>query len=86
MRKVVVPPSVDVSICLSGACAPRSGVDRTETRDRPCSRRKSRSVNANSEVAQLVDWALPIQRQHLETVRTTSLTLAAEEDPNEAAE
>ncbi len=41
---------------------------------------------ANSEVAQLVDWALPIQRQHLETVRTTSLTLAAEEDPNEAAE
>ncbi len=41
---------------------------------------------ANSEVAQLVDWALPIQRQHLETVRTTSLTLAADEDPNEAAE
>src|SRR5688572_4376243 len=40
---------------------------------------------ANSEVAQLVEWALPIQRQHLETVRTTSLRLAAEEDPNEAA-
>ncbi len=40
----------------------------------------------NSEVNQLVDWALPIQRQHLETVRTPSLTLAADEDPNEAAE
>ena len=39
----------------------------------------------NSEVSQLVGWALPIQKQHLETVRATSLKLAAEEDPNEVA-
>ena len=40
----------------------------------------------NSEVSQLVGWALPIQKQHLETVRSTSLQLAAEENPNEASE
>jgi flagellar hook-basal body complex protein FliE len=40
----------------------------------------------NSEVSQLVDWALPIQQQHLETVRSTSLKLAAEENPDEPAE
>jgi len=40
----------------------------------------------NSNVSQLVAWALPIQQQHLETVRSTSLQLAADEDPNEAAE
>lgn len=39
----------------------------------------------NSDVSQLVGWALPIQQQHLETVRSTSLKLAAEENPNEAA-
>jgi hypothetical protein len=32
-------------------------------------------------VQQLVDWALPIQEQHLSTVRESSLELAAEEDP-----
>jgi hypothetical protein len=37
----------------------------------------------NGEVAGLVDWALPIQKRHLETVRSASLELAAEEDPNE---
>jgi hypothetical protein len=35
------------------------------------------------EVKELVEWALPIQKRHLETVRSTSLELAAEEDPNE---
>ncbi len=38
-----------------------------------------------AEVADLVDWALPIQQRHLDTVRTASLELAAEEDPNESA-
>ncbi|MDX6581404.1 MAG: hypothetical protein QOI10_588 [Solirubrobacterales bacterium] len=33
-------------------------------------------------VQELVDWALPIQEQHLSTVRQGSLELAAEEDPN----
>jgi ferritin-like metal-binding protein YciE len=35
------------------------------------------------EVKELVEWALPIQKRHLQTVRSTSLELAAEEDPNE---
>jgi hypothetical protein len=39
----------------------------------------------NRDVSDLVDWALPIQQQHLETVRSTSLELAAEENPNEPA-
>ena len=38
-----------------------------------------------SEVAELVDWALPIQKRHLETVRSASLTLASEEDPNDSS-
>jgi hypothetical protein len=38
-----------------------------------------------SEVAELVDWALPIQQRHLDTVRTASLELASEEDPNETS-
>ncbi|MCW2987463.1 MAG: uncharacterized protein JWM24_401 [Solirubrobacterales bacterium] len=33
-------------------------------------------------IQELVDWALPIQEQHLSTVREGSLELAAEEDPN----
>jgi hypothetical protein len=40
----------------------------------------------NSDVSQLVGWALPIQQQHLETVRSTSLKLAADEDPHEPIE
>ena len=39
----------------------------------------------NSDITQLVGWALPIQQQHLNTVRSTSLQLAAAENPNEAA-
>jgi hypothetical protein len=33
------------------------------------------------ELAELVDWALPIQERHLETVKDCSLALAGEEDP-----
>jgi hypothetical protein len=39
----------------------------------------------NRNVSELVGWALPIQQQHLATVRSTSLELAAEENPNEPA-
>jgi hypothetical protein len=35
-----------------------------------------------SEVGELVEWALPIQERHLKDVREGSLSLAAEEDPN----
>ena len=35
--------------------------------------------------AGLVDWALPIQKRHLDTVRKASLELASEEDPNETS-
>ena len=38
-----------------------------------------------SEVKELVEWALPIQKRHLETVRSSSLELASEEDPNETS-
>ena len=34
-------------------------------------------------VVRLADWATPIQKGHFETVRSSSLELAAEEDPNE---
>jgi hypothetical protein len=34
------------------------------------------------ELAQLVEWALPIQERHLSDARDCSLKLAAEEDPN----
>ena len=34
-------------------------------------------------IAQLVEWALPIQERHLETVKSCALELAAEEDPYE---
>jgi hypothetical protein len=34
-------------------------------------------------VQELVNWALPIQERHFETVKECSLTLAAEEDPYE---
>jgi hypothetical protein len=36
-------------------------------------------------VAELVDWALPIQERHLQTVLSGSLELAGHEDPNEPA-
>ncbi|HEY7150353.1 MAG TPA: hypothetical protein VH391_01605 [Solirubrobacterales bacterium] len=35
------------------------------------------------EIAQLVDWALPIQQRHLDQARKGSLTLAEDEDPYE---
>jgi hypothetical protein len=41
---------------------------------------------ANEEpIRELVEWALPIQERHFETVKECSLTLAAEEDPYEEA-
>jgi hypothetical protein len=39
----------------------------------------------SGEVRELVEWALPIQQRHFETVRKTSLDLASEEDPNETS-
>ena len=39
---------------------------------------------ANEEpIRELVEWALPIQERHFETVKECSLTLAAKEDPYE---
>jgi hypothetical protein len=38
-----------------------------------------------AEVGELAEWAIPIQRRHFEEARTTSLKLAAEEDPNAAS-
>jgi hypothetical protein len=35
-----------------------------------------------SELAELVEWALPIQERHFSEVKDCSLKLAAEEDPN----
>jgi hypothetical protein len=37
------------------------------------------------EVAELVEWALPIQERHLATVREGGVGLAAQQDPAEAA-
>jgi hypothetical protein len=34
----------------------------------------------------LCEWALPIQQRHFEDVRTGSLKLASEEDPNETSD
>jgi ferritin-like metal-binding protein YciE len=39
----------------------------------------------DSAVAELVETVLPLQRRHVEDVRSSSLRLAAEEDPSEAA-
>jgi len=39
----------------------------------------------NSGVQSLVEWGIPIQQRHLDTVRQGSLKLAAEEDPNETS-
>jgi hypothetical protein len=36
-----------------------------------------------ADVQELVRWAVPIQRRHLDEARQGSLKLAAEEDPNE---
>ena len=34
-------------------------------------------------VVKLAEWATPVQKEHFETVRSSSLALAEEEDPNE---
>ncbi len=39
----------------------------------------------NAELGQLIEWALPIQQRHLRDVLEGAKTLAAEEDPDEAA-
>ena len=39
----------------------------------------------NSEVQELVQWALPIQERHFQQVLDGSKTLAAEEDPDETS-
>lgn len=39
----------------------------------------------HAELAGLIEWALPIQERHFQTVLTGSQKLAAEEDPNETA-
>jgi hypothetical protein len=39
----------------------------------------------DADTQSLVDWALPIQRRHLEDVRRGSLVLAEQEDPNETS-
>ena len=47
---------------------------------------KTLNENArNSGVQELVDWGIPIQQRHFETVRQGSLKLASEEDPNETS-
>jgi hypothetical protein len=47
--------------------------------------RKFNERAKNESVAQLADWALPIQERHLSEVLLGSLELASREDPNEAA-
>jgi uncharacterized protein YeaC (DUF1315 family) len=39
----------------------------------------------NAELQGLIEWALPIQERHFQTVLRGSQKLAAEEDPNETA-
>jgi hypothetical protein len=39
----------------------------------------------NSGVQSLVEWGIPIQQRHLDTVRQGLLKLVAEEDPNETS-
>jgi hypothetical protein len=40
----------------------------------------------NAAVAELTDWALPVQESHLSSVLENSLLLAGREDPNEIVE
>jgi hypothetical protein len=37
------------------------------------------------QVVRLAEWAIPIQERHFDDVNTSSLRLAAEEDPNETS-
>ena len=45
--------------------------------------RKLNERAGDPRLQELVDWALPIQERHFETVKECSLTLAASEDPYE---
>jgi hypothetical protein len=47
--------------------------------------RKLNEQVRNDDVSELVEWALPIQKRHLETVLDGSLELAGQEDANEAS-
>ena len=40
---------------------------------------------SNSGVQELVDWGIPIQQLHFETMRQGSLKLASEEHPNKTS-
>jgi hypothetical protein len=42
---------------------------------------KLNEAAGEDELQKLVDWALPLQEEHLSKVRATSLELAADEDP-----
>ena len=37
----------------------------------------------DKRIAELIEWALPIQERHFEVTRETAVSLAASEDPNE---
>jgi hypothetical protein len=39
----------------------------------------------NADIAQLAEWAIPVQERHFRAVTETSLQLASAEDPNEPA-
>ncbi len=46
---------------------------------------KLNEAAGESEIEELVEWALPIQERHFSEVKECSLELAGEEDPNETA-
>jgi hypothetical protein len=46
---------------------------------------KLNEAAGESEIEELVEWALPIQERHFSEVRECSLELAGEEDPNKTA-
>jgi hypothetical protein len=46
---------------------------------------KLNEAAGESEIEELVEWALPIQERHFNEVKECSLELAGEEDPNETA-
>ncbi len=47
--------------------------------------KKLNEKKGSAEIGELITWALPIQEGHLKRVTETSLELASEEDPDEAA-
>jgi hypothetical protein len=46
---------------------------------------KLNETASDSDIAELVTFAVPIQRRHVEEVRDHSLRIAGDEDPNEAS-